>query len=211
MRAALDQGWALGGGIWNVDWDDARSGASENLTALVANVGYGVGLGTRCDLEAGIRGEQAFVSFRWQPVGRSDDPFRSRRSPLDVSLEAGCGASALALVFPLVSYVPYAETYLGTNLSFPVGRTTPYLSYRCCWGTFRYRWPEGDPSGEVRSEWLQREAFFMGLDVPLSRDSNSRLDVEVYYGRSPRDVPVGTEITHEMWGLNVMYRIGAFD
>ncbi len=207
----LDQIWSFGGGVWNVDWDDARDGTSSWLTGLAGNMSYGLGLGRHWDFQAGLRHEHGWVSFRYQPVGQVDDPFGAGGSRFDLSIEAGTAFSAKEIVFILAPYVPWSEAYLGLNVSIPSRRATPYLTYRYGGGTLRYRLDPDDTEADPVSEWLEREEIFLGIEIPISDDANSRLDIEIYYGRSPRDSPLGTEITHEMWGLNVIYRASFFD
>jgi hypothetical protein len=178
------------------------------VTSLAGAFAWTAGLGSGLDFTAGARGEQAFAEIRWQVAGRDDDPFLAGRPRLDASLDLGATSSAAETAFAFAApYVPWAELFLGANASLRLARGSPYVTYRRHWGTLSYG-PPGAEGGRPLRERLVREELYVGAEIALSEETNSRLALEVYYGRTPSDVPSGTEVTYEMWGLNVVHRTG---
>ena len=137
---------------------------------------------------------QVMASIRHQFLGEPfgfTPPQGESRFLVDASIEAGA-----SLYIPLVANASWADVYLGVNVSVPMSKVTPYLTYRYHWN-----WANGEDY-----HWSsQQHMFFVGLDF-LKREQRRAIAVELFYGRPPDMTPEGDVVVYETVGINVIFR-----
>lgn len=107
---------------------------------------------------------------------------------MDASIEAGASLNIVS------------DIYYGFNLSVPLGRATPYFSFRHHW-----IW-EGYDASASRAHWSNRQLmFFVGLDL-LKPEKRKAIAVELFYGRPTDMTPEGGGTVYETVGINVIFR-----
>ena len=160
------------------------------------SLGETKGLGDRKEISFGMAYLlQGMGAVRYQFLGEPYG-FEPRqggsRFPVDASIEVGASVS--------YTFIYFADIYFGFNLSVPVGRVTPYFSYRLHWyWVDPYELYGGD-------HWSSpQQMFFAGLDY-LKPDQRRAIAVELFYGRPPDMTPEGDVRVSETVGLNVIFR-----
>lgn len=152
---------------------------------------YGLGKSTEfsCGLAFPFYLPIGMVSVRHQFLGKPygfDPQQRERR--VDASIEAGASLNIVS------------DIYYGFNLSVPLGRATPYFS-------FRHHWIWKDYYESVSGDqWSNKQLmFFFGLDF-LKPEKRKAIAVELFYGRPPDMTPKRGFRVYEIVGINVIFR-----